>query len=122
MSILCALGRHTGYWSSADPANPNSCRQFRLCQRTGCEATETRTAHNFRIPPDGRVMYINDDDCRAHGVCSRCGEIGGYFGPVHRWSDNQQNWNDDSELVVTQYCLHCPAYRVRHSVPVEFMG
>jgi hypothetical protein len=120
--FLCALGRHSGYWSYADPADPHSCRQFRLCQRRTCNATEERVWHDHQIPPDGRVYYVSDEDCQAMGVCTRCGNIGGYKGIVHRWGDFQHQWNDDGELEAIQYCRHCPAYRVRPSVPVEFMN
>lgn len=115
--FLCSLGYHTGPWVITVAG---ACDQHRICTR--CNTTERRMVHDFQVPPDGRVTYVSDEDCQARGECTRCGRLGDYgLAIVHRWGDYQHRWNDDSELEAIQFCRHCPAYRVRPSVPVEFM-
>ena len=120
MSILCALGRHDGYWTYADPQDRHSCRQFRLCQRAGCNATEERVGHDFQVPPDGRVRYLNDDNCYAQGACTRCGVYGGFFPrEMHAWADYQFDWNSDGQRIKIRSCNHCPAVQEVVAVYVD---
>ena len=119
MSLLCLVGRHAGYWSYADPADRHSCRQFRLCQRKDCHATEDRVWHDFQIPADGRVRYVTEDECWAQGACTRCGMFGGITREIHRWGDFQTDWNGDGEMIKIRHCLHCPGYQERTAVYVD---
>jgi hypothetical protein len=120
MSILCLFGRHDGYWSYADPDDHHSCRQFRLCQRTGCKATEERVWHDIQFPPDGRVRYLADEDCWAQGACTRCGTYGGQVQVVHRWGPFTPRWDDDGRMVVWHVCGHCGRYEEKIPAGTEY--
>lgn len=117
-SFLCALGYHSGTWVNSPPDGP--CVQRRMCRR--CSDEDTRTVHDHQLPPDGRLLYVNqDDDCYVYGVCTRCHNIGGRFGPKHNWGDNQYRYDDDEGLMYAwQGCRHCPAIRERAAVPIEY--
>ena len=119
MSILCALGRHTGYWTFADPEDRRSCRQFRLCQRVDCHATEERVWHDFQIPPDGRVRYLTDDDCYAQGACTRCGVYGGNMRTIHDWAPYQREWDNDGDLFMIRTCNHCGGSQTKLPVYID---
>lgn len=119
MLILCALGRHSGYWTYADPEDRHSCRQFRLCQRPGCNSTEERVWHDYQIPADGRVRYLTDDECYAQGACTRCGVYGGNMRTIHDWSDFQRDWDGDGQLTMVRSCKHCGGWQSKVPVYID---
>lgn len=122
MPILCALGRHTGYWSYSDPADPHSCRQFRLCQRANCNATEERVWHDVQFPPDGRVRYLSDGDCWAQGICRRCGVPAGILQTVHQWGPFTPKWDEDGAMIVWRVCGHCGCYEEKYPASAEYVS
>lgn len=75
--------------------------------------------HDFQIPPDGRVRYINDDDCYAQGACTRCGTYGGQFREIHDWAPYQTDWNGDGQMIKVRSCNHCPGYQERAAVYID---
>ena len=116
--FLCTLGYHSGPWL---PVPGTACQYRRCCRR--CTDEDTRMQHDHQLPRDGRLMYRDDDDdCVVYGACTRCGNIGGRFGPIHRWGDNQYRYDDEGQIIAFQGCRHCPAYRERAAVPVEFVN
>lgn len=117
-NILCAFGLHGGTW--VDDPQRGPCAQRRMCTR--CTAEPRRIVHDHQLPPDGRLIYVDDeDDCYVHGVCTRCGNIGGRLGPYHRWANNESRYDEEAaQIIFWQPCLHCRAYRERPAVPVEF--
>lgn len=122
MPILCALGRHSGYWTYADPEDRHSCRQFRLCQRPGCNSTEERVWHDYQFPPDGRVRYSSDEQCWAQGTCTRCGQHGGYIQEVHAWGPFTPRWDEDGTMVVWRVCGHCGRYEEKYPAGAEYVS
>ena len=119
MSLLCLIGRHAGYWSYT---NDGSCNQVRFCTRTDCDSTEQRAGHDYQIPPDGRVLYVGDDNCYAKGICTRCGQAGGFVGVVHKRGDWQHDWTDDSEFMAIRFCGHGAVYERKVSGPVDWVS
>ena len=116
MPLMCLFG-HTGYWSYQ---NNGSCRQVRLCQRTGCTATEERLHHDLLVPASPtEIRYWTDDACWARGVCTRCRHLGGPLAERHDWGPFTPRWDDDG-MVVWRVCNHCGRYEEKIPSSAEY--
>lgn len=118
MSILCALGRHTGYWTYP---NPDSCHQVRLCQRRDCTSTEERLHHELLVPANpAEIRYWTDDACWARGVCTRCRQLGGPITEIHDWGNFTPKWDEDNRMIVWHVCNHCGRYEEKIPAGTEY--
>ncbi len=119
LAFLCKIGFHAGPWVYT---KPGACDQHRFCVRPDCGKPEYKPdQHDFRDPVEGEEKYAYDDSCWALGVCRRCGNLSDEpVKEIHLWGPWQGNGTDEyGNVLVRQYCQHCPGFRDRIATAVS---
>lgn len=104
MALRCKIGFHDYRWTYEAP---QSFRQIGRCQRTQCDKTSERIAHEF-----GEWRYLGSDVCNQERTCAR--------NPVHVerstlpqlvWGTPRYQHEEDCERIAV--CERNPDHKLR---------